>query len=188
MVKQEKFATALALTDSGWAVRKWTLKTLLPSKFTLRTRGKAKPWQERGKYSFKVTGAKRDSPRASVESIAPWLQHHETGGTRQGGKYKGVPIAIGARPHPASVIKRPIRKVIKLKKAYWRNLGSAKALFVKKGKTSELLFRVSKQARIEKSLGFVKGAKPIARKAFEKSYPKRFKKQLTDSIRKHFKL
>ena len=184
MVKQEKWATAQALTDSGGAVQKWTVKKLLPSKFTLRAKNSSRPWYTHGKFKFKRTLANRQKLRSTVYSDAPWHRDHETGGTRRGIKNIGVPIAVKARPSKGSIIKAKDKPLKILKKKTARYTG--KAIFLTSKKVTKLMYVTPKTVRIKRTLGFAKGARPIAEKAFRKAYPLRFNKQLKDSFRKHF--
>lgn len=182
--KQTAFANAQAAHDAAWSVQKWTVKELLPKKFTLRSKGR--PWQESGKYRFAVEPRRpnRRQQSASVGTIAPWITDHEFGGRRSGPKsLGGVPYSVSARPSPGAVIPRRLMPSRALKKrgAVLVDVGKTKGIFIPQGKGMRLLYWVNQGARIRKTLGFISGGSPRARKAFEEAYPRRFAAALASS-------
>lgn len=184
--KQERFATAQALTDSAWQAQKWTVKELLPKKFTLRA--KNRPWQEFGKYRFKVTRATKQKLSAEVESSAPWIIDHERGGTRHGINGLGQPIPVTARPAPKSVIptKWMVKKLAKRKGAILMPGRRGQGLYVQQPNGGLRLFHwLLPSARIPATLGFEKDAPKQAVKHFPGAFKTRFKAALRDSARRN---
>lgn len=89
--KQVRFATAQAINATAKEAQQKTLSDLLPSKFTLRSKGA--PWQKPGgKFGFNIRPfATRDSLTATLGSQADWLSLQEKGGVK---RIQGHRIAI----------------------------------------------------------------------------------------------
>jgi len=193
--KQTRFATAKTLTQSAWAAQKFTVDKLLPEKFTIRSKSPGRPWSKFGKFRFKVKQATKEKLRAEVESIAPWIEDHERGGSRSGPKaIGGVAIPFTARPSPNAVIPRPLKAIKASRKrgAYIgpSPTGKSEALYIPHvggDGAYRLLYLIQKSVRIKKTLGFETKAPKIAAKEFEKRFDKNFQAAMKDSAKRHFK-
>lgn len=85
-----RLATARAVNDTLVQAQTFTTQKLLPSKFTLRGRGKR--WFERGnKLGFNIRFAKPDNATGTLGSQADFLKLQEEGGTK---KADGHRVAI----------------------------------------------------------------------------------------------
>lgn len=81
--KQVNYASMRTANNLALRVQKFTLDSLLPSKFTLRAKGA--PWQRPGmRTGFNIKFATKDNPQAKIGSQADWLQRQEFGGDKKG--------------------------------------------------------------------------------------------------------
>lgn len=80
--KQTRFAAATALNEAAKQIQSNAIDNLLPSTFTLRSKGA--PWQRPGtKFGVNIRPfASKTSLTAIVGSQADWLKHQERGGTK----------------------------------------------------------------------------------------------------------
>lgn len=101
--EQLPFATALAITRTGEAVRKHYAETVLPQTFTIRT-----AWPRARRFLFSTRANKRDL-KTEVVFAAPWLYSHFEGEIRTP---RGTFFAV-----PSPAIPRTAKGRIK---AYWR--------------------------------------------------------------------
>lgn len=79
--KQIRFASAQALNETAKDIQQFTVGSLLPQKFTLRSKGA--PWQRPGtKFGFNIKFANKESLTAVIGSQADWLKLQEEGGSK----------------------------------------------------------------------------------------------------------
>lgn len=101
--RQVRYASSLAINDTMLAVQEFTLKELLPEKFTLRAKGQ--PWQKPGtKFGFNLKFANRNKLESTLGSQADWLNLQERGGSKTGGGGHRVAIPTPAHKPKAEII------------------------------------------------------------------------------------
>lgn len=173
--KQLPFATSLALNATMEQVQKKII-TDLPGKFTLRKQW----WKPRTKYGINLEKSNKRSLSAAVFTRAPWMQLHETGGTKLP---RGTHLAM-----PTGNLKRTKKGLIG--KAKWpRNLRRKFVIKSKSGHQELIMQRKSKrkihvvyvlehQAKIKKTWGFVETGLKVARKVFPKNWDEAFTKAI----------
>jgi hypothetical protein len=79
---QARLAASRALNDTAKITQDYTVNTLLPESFTLRSRG-AVWWQPGNKFGFNIGFANPSTLEARVGSQADWLRLHEDGGEKE---------------------------------------------------------------------------------------------------------
>lgn len=112
--KNIAFAASQALNDTAKDIQAFTLKTELPSKFTLRARGN--PWQTPGtKLGFNIKFANRDSLTAVIGSQAEWLPAQEHGGNKMliSGHRVAVPTAFWKKREELMIAAKKPRAILK---------------------------------------------------------------------------
>lgn len=180
-------AEAQACNATAKDVQQATVKTLLPSKFTLRARGN--PWQRPGtKFGFNVkfASAKTDVIQAAVGSQADWLTLQEKGGTKSRSG-KNLAIVSDARKSPTAVLaaKDKPRRLLQsagetIKARVVKTQGSGFKLKLKSGKEGiyvrtstdslRLMYVLQPTAKIKPALGFEVFGRRIVNQQFEPNF------------------
>src|SRR4051812_24689530 len=94
-----RLATARAVNDTLVQAQTFTTQQLLPSKFTLRGRGKR--WFEKGnKLGFNILFAKPDNAVGTLGSQADFLKLQEHGGEKSAGEHRVAIPDEGYKPKP----------------------------------------------------------------------------------------
>lgn len=94
-----RIAAARAANDTAIDAQKFTVQKLLPSKFTLRGRGKK--WFEPGnKLGFNIKFAKPELPEARLGSQADFLDLQEHGGQKSGHGHRVAIPSSEYKPKP----------------------------------------------------------------------------------------
>ncbi len=204
LAKQARYATSQALNDTALAIQRNTLDTLLPRKFTLRSKGA--PWQKPGnKLGFNIKFAKRDNLESRIGSAASWLKLQEECGTKTPARItrkisempgmSGYKVAIPttfwkpkqdiltAAKKPSRILKstaaQPIKRSGGNKKPtpfVWMRTAGA-AIFIRTGKDRlpiRPLFFLKYGTKIKPVLNFVKNGTAIASETFGAQFAKRF--------------
>jgi len=157
--RQIRYAATLAVNETAKALQQHTISTLLPSAFTLRSRGA--PWWKPGtRYGFNIRFARRTQPEpfAILGSRADWLYLQEEGGTKtaSSGRSLAVPQIGTARKSPGAYIQRWAKPA---------NLLRRDIAFTQSGRRGRLLFTRRKKHRYPITLwyGFERSAsiKPV---------------------------
>lgn len=198
--KQVRFAASQAINDTALDVQKDTVERLLPSKFTLRSKGA--PWFKPGtQMGFNITFARKNKLVGEIGSRASWLTLQEGGGTK---KVTGHDLTInyGARPGKTAVMpvamkprnlvtgKRPKRgtKITgnklkpgqKLKKKAFivETKKGFRAVMQRDGKTVKPLWTFKPSAKIKPVLTYHKTESELVNKVFDKHFTERLKNAL----------
>lgn len=106
--KQIRFATAQAINDCAVAVQTHAVERQLPSKLTLRSKGA--PWWKPGtRFGVNVRPfANKETLRAVVGSMAPWLKLQEEGGVKTASGHR-LAIEAGARVNKQAVLRQAVK-------------------------------------------------------------------------------
>src|SRR5687768_11594569 len=185
--KQLKFATSQALNDTAKDVQRFTVGSLLPSKFTLRAKGN--PWQAPGtKLGFNLKFANRDNLTAVIGSQADWLDEQEQGGrkTVTGGHRAAIPSGYWKRREeimtrqkkPKAILAgRRLPGLSATQRAFLaREGGKLKpGIYVRTGKGRELkiLFGLRGNVTIKPRLEFVKQGTAVAESVYNRHFNNR---------------
>ena len=183
--KQARFAAAQACNDTAKEAQTFTTGTLLPEKFTLRSRGA--PWFKPGtRMGFNIKFANKETLEATMGSAADWLKLQEEGGTKKRSGRLAIPT-LDLKPKAAvlSRSRKPKRLlaqkkgfVIKLKKS-----GEA-AIFERFGKAKKdirPLYWLTPTAQIHAAFHFFETNKNLVELRFPQNFAKRFAVALATS-------
>lgn len=172
--KQVRFASSKAINLTALAVQKNTVEKLLPSKFTLRSRGA--PWWRRGtKFGFNIKFSNKASLVSTVGSQANWLDKQERGGTKTASGRR-LAVVQGARPSPTAVLPARLKPKALLNRKGKRGgftLGtrSGEGVFVREDATSlKLMYLLKPSAKIEGKLEFVATGKGVVEGMYERTF------------------
>jgi len=187
MGKQVRFASAQAINDTALDVQRNTTDKLLPSKFTLRSKGA--PWQKPGtKMGFNIQFANKNKLHGEIGSAASWLTLQESGGTK---KVDAHQLAIGnqVRPSKTSVIPRKFKPRNLIKNEAQRMVPGVRlkqkafvvmtkkgfrAIMQRDGKSVKPLWSFKPSARIKPVLTYHKTGEALVLKNFEGHFANRF--------------
>jgi|GEM_PF-2243346 len=176
--KQIRFAASRAVNDTAKDVQDFTVKTLLPAKFTLRSRGA--PWWKPGtRMGFNIRPFSKPSTlTAIVGSQADWLKLQEQGGTKKPDSGKRLAIVSGARPTPTAVIPRQVKPKRLLSgrkpKGFVVTTEKGSGIFVRAGDDVKMMYWLKPTAIIKPVLQFLPNAMAVVTKSFPKHFVKRF--------------
>ena len=134
--KQTRFATAQALNATAREVQTFTTSSLLPSAFTLRSKGQ--PWQKPGgKYGFNIRPfANKNTLEARLGSQADWLKEQEEGGTKTAGSHRVAIPSIRLKT-PAEIMAKNKKPAALLSARNWLDNGGV-FLVAKQGDAGKL--------------------------------------------------
>jgi hypothetical protein len=106
--KQVTYATSQAVNATAKDVQTFTVTGLLPSAFTLRSKGQ--PWQKPGgKYGFNIRPyANKNTMTAILGSQADWLDDQEEGGTKTVAGHR-VAIPVQGLKGKSEIISRNLK-------------------------------------------------------------------------------
>ena len=185
LAKQTRFATAQALNATAKDVQTFTTSSLLPSAFTLRSKGQ--PWQKPGgKYGFNIRPfANKNSLTTILGSQADWLKAQEAGGVKTASSHR-LAIVADARPGKTAVLPAALKPRVLLRNAgdvFKTRTGKERvarksgagfilptrkgdAIFTRDGAVMKLMYLLAASAVIKPRLHFEKKGAALATKLF----------------------
>lgn len=197
VAKQTRFATAQALNKTAKDVQTFTVTGLLPSAFTLRSKGQ--PWQKPGgKYGFNIRPyANKNTLEARLGSQADWLKEQEEGGTKKASGHR-LAIVADARPGPTAVLPAALKPRVLLRNAgdkfklrggkertarkdgagFILPTKKGDVIFTRQGKVLKLMYLLAASAVIKPRLHFEKQAADLATKLFPANFNREFARAL----------
>ena len=197
LAKQTRFATAQALNATAKDVQTFTTSSLLPSAFTLRSKGQ--PWQKPGgKYGFNIRPfANKNSLTTILGSQADWLKEQEEGGTKKASGHR-LAIVTDARPSKAAVLPAALKPRVLLRDAgdkfklrggkertarkdgagFILPTQKGEVIFTRTGKTLKLMYALRDSATIKPRLHFEKKGSALAEKLFPAHFAREFSRAL----------
>lgn len=115
--RQAKFAASKANNDLALDIQEHEVKTQLPSKLTLRSKGT--PWYKPGtRFGINIKFASISNLTAIVGSRADWLKLQEEGGTKSAGSHRvAIPTAFWKKREEIMAANKKPRKILAAKLA-----------------------------------------------------------------------
>ncbi len=190
VLKAESDACNMTAKD----VQTFTVNSLLPSRFTLRSRG-AQWFRPGTKFGFNIRFSKTETLEAAVGSQADWLLLQEKGGTKKANGHR-LAIVEGARETPTSVLSTKVKPRKLLAEAGQLNArgntirksgagfilpfkdSSGEGVFVHDGDKLKLMYALKPSARIKPRLSYEEKGSELAKK----NYPPNFSYALAKLI------
>lgn len=190
--RQIKLASVRALNESVLVTQGAVVSVLLPSRFTLRARGR--PWQKPGgPLGFNVRPFARMSqpePFAVLGSRADWLGLQEEGGIKRSstGKSLALPQPGTARPTESSVIARRSKPAALLaRKGFFvakaRKGGHLILQRIGRGKEIRLWYGFERSTHIKPRLGFRAFVRPVVARTFHPAFSRHLRAALATARR-----
>lgn len=184
--KQALFATARTLNDCADAVVDYTVNTLLPEKFTLRSKGR-KWWMMGNAFGVKrlKRALRKQQPMEAIAGTrAPWMVLQEEGGQKFG-RNQRLPVAIAERSNlvrsEKAAIPNPLRpeKLLASGEAFRINTAAGPALYrrVRPGPEFEnikLLYFLRSVVQVKARFDFFARNRKAVEEKYDAFYEKRF--------------
>lgn len=151
------YVAANAINTTLVEAQKFTIESLLPQKFTLRSKGA--PWYKPGgKYGFNVRFATKETLMGTLGSQADWLQLQEFGGSKKGSGHR---LAI-----PGSALKDKkelVQKILKPSALLKAASGATKARLGAHHR------KLEERAKLQRELNTTRSREAMARGSSRKS-------------------